>query len=746
MPVKRRPQVVLPPATTQDHVDYSAGIFVFLVSVLAYLPALAGGFIWNDSDYVTSPALRSWTGLARIWIEFGATEQYYPLLHSAFWVQHRLWGDHALGYHLVTLLAHGGCAVLFGMVLRRLAVPGAWLAAGLFALHPVHVESVAWISEQKNTLSLLFYLAAARTYVAFDSGRQPRAYLFATVLFVFSLLTKTVTATLPAALLVVFWWQREKLEWRRDVRPLLPWLIIGTGAGILSSWIERHYGGAAGTEFTVSWPERILVAGRAFGFYLGSLGWPFQLNFIYPRWTPDADSAWQWLFPLGAITLLAGLWALRRRARGPLAAGLLFAGSLFPVLGFVTLYGARYSWVWDHWQYLPDLGPLALVGAGLYLGLQKLSSRRPQIGRYAPAALFGLLAAMTWQHSRIFHDDETLYLATLQRNPDCWMAEGNLGGLLATDPARRGEAVNRFNTALRLKPDSAEIHASLANLLAQNPADATAAREHYQTALRLNPDSATTHNNFGLLLYRSGESDAAMVEFRRALTCNPQLASAGANLGTALDAVNRPAEALPVLQQAVAADPALAAAHLALGNTLVSLARPAEAERAFREALRLDPNAADIRVRLAEFLIDRQNFADALPFLREALAKDATFAEAHYQLGRALLGTGNAAEAIRELREAVRLHPQWTAAHVTLGNTLAEARDMSGAVAEFMAVLAIQPNDINVRNNLANALLFSGETAAAIREYEGALRQQPANPDIRTNLELAREQLRQSAR
>lgn len=718
---------------------------MFVASLLAYLPALTGGFIWNDADYVTNPALRSWAGLARIWTEFGATEQYYPLLHSAFWAQHRLWGDQAFGYHLVTLLAHAGCAVLFGVVLRRLAVPGAWLAAALFAVHPVHVESVAWISEQKNTLSLLFYLAAARVYLAFDTSRRPRAYLIATALFVLALLCKTVTATLPAALLVVFWWQRGRLEWRRDLRPLLPWLLIGATAGLLSSWIERHYGGAGGAEFAVSWPERGLIAGRAFWFYLGSLVWPFDLNFIYPRWTPDVTVAWQWLFPLAALALAAGVWAVRRSTRAPLATLLFFAGSLFPVLGFVNLYGARYSWVWDHWQYLPDLGPLALAGAGLALGGQKLRERWRPVARYALVALLALFATLTWRHSRIFHDDETLYLATLRRNPGSWMAQANLAGLLATEPARRAEAISRFAAALRLKPDSAGIHESLANLLAQNPADQAAAREHYRTALRLDPALATAHNNFGLLLHRAGETDAALTEFRRALECNPRLASAGANLGAVLGALNRPAEAVPVLQQALAADPALAAAHLALGNAWQALSRPVEAEQSFRAALRLEPHAADSRLRLAELLLDQHNDTAALPLLREVIAQDATAAEAHYHLGRALLRLGNPAEGVRALREAARLRPPWPAAHLALGNALAQTGDMTGAIQEFRTVLVLQPDDLRARNNLANALLAAGDAAGAIREYEAALQQQPDNGSIRANLEFAREQLRQSA-
>lgn len=723
--------------------DYVAATLLCLAVLAAYLPALGSGFIWNDADYVTHPALRSWSGLVRIWTEFGATEQYYPLLHSTFWLQHRLWGDSPLGYHLVNVLAHAGGAVLFASVLRQLRAPGAWLAAALFALHPVHVESVAWISEQKNTLSLLLYLGAARFHLSFDAHRRPRDYAFATALFALSLLTKTVTATLPAALLVVAWWQRGKLEWRRDVRPLLPWLALGAAAGILISWIERDIGGAGGAEFDVSAIERLLIAGRAFWFYLGSLVWPFELNFIYPRWTPDAGALWQWLYPLAALALLVAAWSIRRRTRAPLAALLFFAGSLFPVLGFVNLYGARYSWVWDHWQYLPDLGPLALAGTGLALLGARLREPWRLPARIAAAALFVGLAALTWQHSRIFHDDETLYGATLRRNPEAWMAHGNLGSLLAADSNRRVEALHHLRAALELKPDSAELHENLANVLAREPADEAAAREHYAAAIELEPTRASAHNNLGLLLHRAGEIESALAAFRRALETNPRLASAAANLGTVLTAQKRAAEAVPVLEQAIAVDPNLAAAHLALGNAFAALNRPADAERSFREALRSDPGAADIRVRFGAFLLDRDNPTAAVPLLREAIARDPLSAEAHYHLGTALVQQGELASALPALHQAARLRPGWPAARLALGNALARSRDLAGAIREFRAAVSLDPNNVNARNNLANALLVTGDAAAAIREYEAALKLAPTNASIRDNLEFARELLRQ---
>jgi protein O-mannosyl-transferase len=319
------------------------GALVFLASLLAYLPAISGRLIWNDSDYVTAPALRPLRGLARIWFEPGATQQYYPLLHSAFWVEHRLWGDRVLGYHLVTLVWHACSAVLLALVLRRLfagdrawpkAEGTAWVAAFLFALHPVNVESVAWISEQKNTLSLALYLASALAYLHFDGDRRPRAYVAAFALFALSLLCKTVTATLPAALALTFWWRRGRLDWRRDLAPLVPWLALGAAAGLFSSWVERAYVGAQGADFGTPALDRVLIAGRAIWFDLEKLIWPVGLNFIYPQWKADPLAWWQWLFPAAVPAFAAALWSLRRLSRGPLAAFLFFVRSaLFMGLG-----------------------------------------------------------------------------------------------------------------------------------------------------------------------------------------------------------------------------------------------------------------------------------------------------------------------------------------------------------------------------------------------------------------------------
>jgi tetratricopeptide (TPR) repeat protein len=616
-----------------------------VATFLAYLPALRGDFIWNDNDYVTAPALRSLAGLARIWVDLGATEQYYPLLHSAFWVQHRVFGDHPLGYHFVALALHLLSALLYAAVLRRLFSPSgsaspaagaqlafsgqlaAWIAAFLFALHPVHVESVAWITEQKNTLSLAFYLGAALAYLRFDQTRKPGPYAAGFVLFVASLGCKTVTATLPAALLVAFWWKRRRLDFRRDVAPLLPWLVAGMAAGLFSSWVERVYGHAVGPDFTTSPTGRLMVAGRSIVFYAGKLSWPAGLNFIYPRWIIDPADARQWLYPAGVVLFGAALWWLRGRWRGPLAAFLFFTGSLFPVLGFVNLYGARFSWVWDHWQYLADLGPIAFAAAVLASAWRRLKGGARFLGAALVATLLAAFGALATAHARMFLNDQTLYRETIARNPGCWMAHYNLGLIWAQTAGRLDEAVAEFRESIRLKPDLVEAHDNLGNALLRTPnglegavaeyreairLDPNYYRAHYnlgfvwshlpghiddaideyEIAVRLQPNSVESRDNLGVALARvPGRIDEAIGQFRAALRLNPSFAGAHNNLGMALS--QRPEclpEAVAEYRSATRLNPGFALAWFNLGAALYQFGNLKAAEDAFREELRLSPD------------------------------------------------------------------------------------------------------------------------------------------------------------
>jgi tetratricopeptide (TPR) repeat protein len=754
------------------------GVLVFCATFLAYLPALSGDFIWNDSDYVTAPALRSFAGLARIWTDIGATQQYYPLLHSAFWVQHRLFGDHPLGYHLVTLLLHAGSAVLFALILRRLfdhdrgrpvcapagidqrvvggggdqlrpALPRPyagfeWLAALLFALHPVHVESVAWITEQKNTLSLAFYLAAALVYLQFDKTRRPRTFILALALFVFSLWCKTVTATLPAALLVTFWWKRGRLDWRRDVVPLLPWLAVGAAMGLFSSWVERTYIGAQGTEFHLPAIGRALVAGRAIWFYVGKLIWPFGLNFVYPRWTVDAAVWWQWLFPLGVLAAGAALWLLRRRARGPLAALLFFIGSLFPVLGFVNLYGARYSWVWDHWQYLPDLGLLALAAAALARAWEWAESRLGWPGLVPATALAVLLGSLTWSHCGMFHDDQTLYRATLARNPGCWMAHNNLALLLVDLPGRLPEAITEYEAALRLNPDFAEGHNNLGVALSKLPGRKDDAIAQYEAALRIMPDYSEAHNNLGLAWSTMpGRLNDAIAQYEEALRIQPGFAGAHNNLGAIWSKMpGRLNDAIAQYEEALRLQPDYADAHNNLGLVWSKMpGRLNDAIAQYEEALRLQPGCADAHYNLGlawAQMPGRLN--DAIAQYEEALRLQPDYAEAHNNLGVAWARTpGRLDDAIAQFQEALRLQPDYAVAHSNLGLALSKMPGrLDDAIAQYEEALRLQPDLAVAHFNLGLALSkVPGRLDDAIAQFQEALRLQPDYAGARNNLGVA---------
>ena len=380
--MKRRRTQVAAPANRRRHTVLLFAVLL-AATLAAYLPAWNGGRLWDDDQHLTAPALQSLDGLRRIWLTVDATPQYYPLVHSAFWLEHRLWGDSTLGYHLVSIALHAVAAFLAGLILRRLAVPGAWIAAAVFALHPVHVESVAWMTELKNTLSGVFFLGAALAWLRFDESRRAADHAAMTGLFVLALLSKTVTAMLPAVLLIVAWWKRGTIDLRRDAAPLAPIVALGAGAGVLTAWVERTaiIGPHAG-DFAFSFVERCLIAGRAAWFYLGKLAWPVPLVFIYPRWEVSEAAWWQYLYPAALVACLATLWGLRRRSRAPLAALLAFCAALFPALGFVNVYPFRFSLVADHFQYLASL-PIIALGAA---GLARLGTRLVRGARGPPVA------------------------------------------------------------------------------------------------------------------------------------------------------------------------------------------------------------------------------------------------------------------------------------------------------------------------------------------------------------------------
>ena len=551
--------------------DWIVALALGVAAAVAYLGVWHAGFIWDDDSHVIRPELASPHGLLRIWSEPGATQQYYPVLYSAFWLELRLFGYSALGYHLVNVALHAAAACLLYAVLRRLSVPGAPVAAAAFALHPVCVESVAWISEQKNTLSAVFYLAAAVVYVGFDESRRIRAYAIATLLFGLALLSKSVTATLPAAFVVVFWWKRGTVGWRKDVIPLFPWLAMGAAAGSVTVWMETTKVGASGADFGLGLAERFIVAGRAIWFYLGKLLWPSDLAFIYPRWTVDRHSPWQVLCPVAVVAVLAAMFALRRRSRAPLAAALLFAGTLFPALGFVNVYPFRYSYVADHFQYLAAAMLLSAAAAALATGATRLPQGGRAIAAAAAVCAVAALASLTWRQCAIYADIEALWRDTIDRNPGSWIAHANLGAALL-ETGRTDEAIAHFRKAAVIEPGDLETHNNLGIALRREGRMDEAIAE-YGIALGIRPDDLDTNFNMGNALLQAGRVEEAMARYEKALEISPHFADARNNLGNALRRIGRLADAIAEYRKAVEDDPANARARANLESALSEMGR-----------------------------------------------------------------------------------------------------------------------------------------------------------------------------
>jgi protein O-mannosyl-transferase len=515
---------------------YLVAVALALLTFLAYAPATDGDFLWDDDAHVTRPELRSTAGLWRIWYDLGATQQYYPVLHSAFWVEHRLWGNEPAAYHLVNIALHALSAFLLFHILRRLEVPGAALAAALFALHPVNVESVAWISEQKNTLALFFALAALLAYLAFEATRKPARYALATALFILGLLSKTVVAVLPAALLVLFWWRDGRLSVRRQIVPLLPWFAASLAGGLLTAWFERTYLGAD-DRLGLSAAERVLLAGRVPWFYVSKLLWPANLAFIYPRWTLQPSSWAQWLFVVATLAAIGGAWWARRRSRAPLAVALLFVGCLVPALGFFDVFPFVFSYVADHFQYMASLAILSAAGATLATLVVRLPAPRRGAGYVLCAALVAVLGSLTWRQCRAYRDAETLFETALARNPGCWMCLINLGNG-AFNAGDAPGAIARFRQALAIRPDAAEAHNDLGNALMQVGSTAEAV-DHFREAVRLSPRYVVAHSNLGGALAMLGRLPEARAELETALRLMPSYEPARENLRR-LDAAGAP--------------------------------------------------------------------------------------------------------------------------------------------------------------------------------------------------------------
>jgi tetratricopeptide (TPR) repeat protein len=751
------------------------GILLFAATLLSHWQAIGGGFIWDDDAHVTKQALRSLQGLWEIWFKLGATQQYYPLLHSIFWFEHAIWGDQAVYYHVANILFHATAACILVAVLRKLAIPGAWVAGFIFALHPVHVESVAWITEQKNTISAIFYLLSAFNYFKYDESRNRKDYAYAIGFFILALLSKTVTATLPAAFLVIIWWKRGRIDFKKDVFPLLPWFVLGAIGGLFTAWVERVYIGANGSDFMLTPLMRCLLAGHVIWFYLGKLLLPVNLIFIYEHWNVSSLDPVQYFYLLAVIAAVLGLlWIAVRPTNGrapdsisraPLAGFLFFCGTLFPVLGFANVYPFMFSYVADHFQYLASLGIIVPFAAGATMLLNNLShDSKPTVSAIGGVglALFGVLS---WNQCSIYKDAETLYLNTIQKNPMCWMAHNNVGAIWLNQ-GRVADAQAQFEEAIRIRPPYADAQGNLSSVLLRtgHPQEAYAhalealrlrespenennlgialaslghlpeAIQHYEMALRLRPNYVEVLNNAGNAYMQTGNKQEALNKYQAAIKYAPNYAEPYTNLASLLVGAGHPQEGIAAFEQVVRLQMNNPTSHINLANAYFNVGRHDEAIVQFQQALQLNPNNADAWYFLGNAYVNMGQFAKAEEPYLNTLKLNAGNVGAENNLAAVYYKLSRIPEAIGHYESAIRLNPNYAEAHNNLGVALAASKMNSDAIAEYKKATQLNPNYADAYNNIGLSYAGMGKFSEAEVQYRKALAINFNNPEYHDNL------------
>jgi protein O-mannosyl-transferase len=565
------------------------GALLVCVTVAAYLPALKGGFIWDDDTFLTQNRLiRAGDGLYRFWCTTQAPD-YFPVTYTPLWFEWRLWGMHAAGYHAANLALHIAGALLLWAVLRRLRMPGAYVAAFIFAVHPVNVESVAWITQRKNLMALVFFLATTWSFlktkiVPPSPGIRSGWYALSLLFFTLGMLSKGSVAMLPVILLgVIAWHRRLRLK---DIALMLPFFFVSGILVVTDVWFQKH--GSHEVFRSAGFLERLLGAGAVVWFYLMKALLPIHLLFIYPQWHIQADDPRWWAPLLAAAGLTVILWRYRRRfSRPALFAWGFFCVALVPVMGFTDVQFMQYSLVADHYEQIALIGVIGLVAAGF----GKVETR------IVAAGVIAILSVLTWRQCQTYRDAETLYRATLDGNPDCWLAQSNLGSILYRS-GRIPEAVVHFDAALRLKPDLFEAQNDLGLALTAT-GRLQEATEHFDRAIQIHPDNAAVYYNAATALAGLGRLPDAIAYYERALHLSPGFAEAHQDLGAALTQQGRFPEAIRQYQEALRLRPDYFEAHANLGTVLAHLGRTAEARAQFEEALRLEPDDAATRANLA---------------------------------------------------------------------------------------------------------------------------------------------------
>jgi tetratricopeptide (TPR) repeat protein len=616
-------------------------LVIVLASFGVFYPALQGDWLWDDSIYFSqNPLLNDPHRLWKAWFEPGSFIEYYPLQETVQWVQWQLWHEDTFGYHLTNVLLHIVNALLVWRLLGKLGLRLAWLGGLIFAVHPTAVESVASIAELKNTLSLAPFLLATGAWIDYVESNRRVYYGWALGLFLAAMLCKITMAPFPAVMLLYAWWKRGRIA-LRDVVDSLPFWAIAVALAVTSSWAGQHYAAQQNAlpdvERLHGMVERIDCAGLALAFYFSRCFLPVDPVTMYPQWPLDPHALWQFLpWPVLA-GVIAWLWCKRAGWGRPGLLGLgWFVLFLLPFLGFTTISYMKFSWVMDHFLYIPIIGVIGLFVAAVEEINRRIPAGSP-VRFGAAGGLAVVLGALAWEsngYAGAFQSEETLFTHVLRYNPGAWAAHENYGFALAQK--------NRLADAL----------------------------EQLEEAVRLEPGDVQSHINLGLALDRMGNSAGAQTQYEEALKRFPASIDARLDLVNNLEQAGRLQDALAQLKQAAADHPDVAKIRLLMGDTYFRLGQHPQALEQYAKAAELDPNSALAHYNCGALLRLDNRLAEAITQFKEATRLNPGDADSWSSLGEAYSVSGSVPDAIRSYQQALAIQPNSTATQKRLAQLL----------------------------------------------------------------------------
>ena len=720
-----------------------------LLVVAPYLPAMLwGGFVWDDRIITNAEPVQEVSGLWQIWFSpsaIGEEAHYWPLVYTTFWLEHKLWGYDPAGYHVVNVLLHLANTLLLWHLLRRLAVPGAWVVAAVFAVHPLHVESVAWVIERKDVLSGLFYFAAVLAWVRFVEQPRLGRYTWSLVWYVAGLLSKSIVVTLPAAFLIWHWWKQGRVT-SVDLLRMVPFCVVGL---VITVGDLSFYQSLEPLSLGYSFTERTLIAARVLWFYAGKLLWPSELAVIYPLWDIHVADPLAWGYLIAAVAAVVALWYFRHNlGRGPLAGALFFAMTLLPVLGFVDYGYMQFAFVADRFQYLAGIGIMVVVIGSIASGVGRLPGlwRKGALG--VAAVVIVVLGLLTWRQASIWRNSETLNRHIIALNPQARSAHFNLSKALYNQK-RYEEALEMARVAVDQRPDYSKGHANLGAIF--NALDHfEEAETHLRRAIALNPQEKGAHFNLGKALYEQARYEEALEAARVAVDQRPDFALAHVALGVVCAALSRFEETETHLRRAIALDPEKGRdACLNLGDVLYNQGRYEEALDVTRIAIEQAPDLFEAHFNLGAILEELGRYEEAIDALEQAAALAPTSSQAaglYFRMGQTAQDNGQPEVATQYYMRAFEIDPHHVKAldgidphYVEAFHKLASLRTdqqrYDEALELFQCLIDIDPSDAVAHGNMGIVLFYLGRSNEALQSFDRALSLDPTLENPRANRE-----------